>query len=59
MTWSVVARSAQSLVLTSYATAQAIGTGADGDDGAGDSAGARATAEALARAAVDRFTAPA
>ena len=59
VTWSVVARSAQSLVLTSYATAQAIGTGADGDDGAGDSAGARATAEALARAAVDRFTAPA
>jgi hypothetical protein len=59
VTWSVVVRSAQSLVLTSYATAQAIGTGADGDDSAGDSAGARATAEALARAAVDRFTAPA
>ena len=59
VTWSVVVRSGQTLLLTSYATEQTIGTGAGGDDSAGDSAGARATAEALARAAVDRFTAPA
>jgi hypothetical protein len=59
VTWSVVVRSGQTLLLTSYATEQAIGTAAPGDDSAGDSAGARVTAEALARAALDRFTAPA
>src|SRR3954469_16294132 len=57
VTWSVVVRSGPTLLLTSYATEQQIGTGADGDDSAGDGAGARVTAEALARAAVERFTA--
>jgi hypothetical protein len=59
VTWSVVVRSGQTLLLTSYATPQQIGTGADGDDSAGGSAGARTTAEALAQAALDRFTVPA
>jgi hypothetical protein len=63
MTWSVVVRSADTLLLVTYTTQQQIGTGHGpgdgGDDSGGDSAGARATAEALAHAAVDRFTAPA
>jgi hypothetical protein len=60
VTWSVVVRSEETLLLVSYTTEQQIGTGsgpADGrDDSGGDSAGARSTAEALARAALDRFT---
>jgi hypothetical protein len=63
MTWSVVVRSADTLLLVTCTTQQQIGAGNGpgdgGDDSGGDSAGARATAEALARAAVDRFTAPA
>jgi hypothetical protein len=55
VTWSVVVRSGDTLVLVSYTTEQQIGSGptGDGDDGAG----ARSTAEALARAALDRFAA--
>jgi hypothetical protein len=63
MTWSVVVRSTDTLLLVTYRTEQQIGTGSGpvdgGDDSGGDSAGARSTAEALARAALDRFTAPA
>jgi hypothetical protein len=57
VTWSVVVRSGDTLLLVSYTTEQRIGTGSgpagDGEDGAG----ARSTAEALARAALDRFAA--
>jgi hypothetical protein len=60
VTWSVVVRSGSTLLEVGYTTDQQIGTGAGpgpgGDDSGGDSPGARSTAEALARAAVDRFT---
>ncbi|MCU1619242.1 MAG: hypothetical protein JWR41_1248 [Modestobacter sp.] len=60
VTWSVVVRSGDTLLLVGYTTEQQIGTGSgpvgEGDDSSGDSAGARSTAEALASAALDRFT---
>jgi hypothetical protein len=59
VTWSVVVRSGDSLLLVTYTTEQQIGTGsgpAGGDDSGGASAGARSTAEALAGAALERFT---
>jgi hypothetical protein len=56
VSWSVVVRSGATLLLVSYPTEQQIGTGSGPVDGSG-SAGARSTAEALARAALDRFTA--
>jgi hypothetical protein len=57
VSWSVVVRSDATLLLVSYPTEQQIGTGPGPVDGGSDSAGARSTAEALARAALDRFTA--
>lgn len=63
-TWSVVVRSGSTLLQIAYATEQQVGTGAGPADGSGDDADgagpvARSTAEALARAALDRFTAQA
>jgi hypothetical protein len=55
VTWWVVVRSGDTLVLVSYPTEQQIGSGPTGDGDGG--AGARSTAEALARAALDRFAA--
>jgi hypothetical protein len=61
VTWSVVVRSGSTLLHVGYTTEQQIGTGAGpgegGDDAAGNSPVARSTAESLARAALDRFTA--
>jgi len=63
LTWSVVLRSDDTLLLVTYTTEQSIGAGAgpvdDGDDSGGAGAGARSTADALARAALARFAASA
>jgi hypothetical protein len=62
VTWTVVVRSGSTLLQVGYTTEQQIGTGSGpvdggGDDAAGDSPVARSTAEALARAAADRYAA--
>jgi hypothetical protein len=53
VTWSVVVRSGDTLLQVGYTTRQQIGT--SGPVGGGAGPDGRATAEALARAAVDRF----